>query len=170
MKHTEIKISGLRNGIHKFQFELNDSFLTSFSNDFFDRPQIDVRVTLELADTLIKAELKLEGVVTLVCDRSLDPFSYPINREENHFFKFGEIEEELSEELEVISKDRVSIDFDQLVYDLVALSVPSKKLHPRFENEEVEGEGALVFSTRESETEEENQPDLRWTKLTEIKV
>lgn len=125
---------------------------------------------LVLSETMIKAELKIEGTIELVCDRSLESFSSPVSIKETHFFKFGIEEKELTDELEVISKERISIDFDQLVYDLIALSVPGKKLHPRFAVEETEDdeEGKVIFTTLRPEEVEETSPDPRWAKLTEI--
>lgn len=120
---------------------------------------------------MIKADLYLKGDVELICDRSLESFRFPIELTEVHYFKFGEEEEELSDELEVISKERISIDFDQLTYDLIALSLPSKKLHPRYqEDDEDEIEGRLIFSTHIVDEKESVEPDPRWTKLKEINI
>lgn len=170
MKFTEVKISGLKNGEHHFTFDLNSSFLAPFSNQFFDNPSIQVEAHLVLSETMIKADLKLEGTIELVCDRSLEPFLSPVSIQETHFFKYGLEEKELTDELEVISKERISIDFDQLVYDLVALSVPGKKLHPRFAAEEAEDEeeGKVIFTTLRPNEVEETSPDPRWAKLTDI--
>ena len=121
---------------------------------------------------MIKSLVKIEGKVELICDRSLDSFEHPVSLEAVHFFKFGEEEKELSDELEVILKERVSIDFDQMVYDFIALSLPSKKLHPRFQalesSEETEGE--IIFSTSiETENTSESEIiDPRWAKLKEL--
>jgi len=173
-KFTEVKISGLKDGLHSFQFDLNDKFLSAFSHEMFKLPELQVKVEMVLSETVIKTQVLVEGSVELECDRSLDSFRHPVSTEAKHYFKFGEEEKELSDELEVILKERVSIDFDQLVFDIVSLSLPSKKLHPRFmedaENEDIEG--SVVFST-ESKPDDNtgNQEiDSRWAKLKELNV
>jgi len=167
MKFTEIKISGLREGTHLFQFSLDDQFSESFSTDFFTCPKLGVEVALQTTDTIIRAEIAIKGNVVLVCDRSLEEFSYPVSENVTHFFKFGEEEKELSDELDMISQERISLDFDQLVYDIVALSLPQKRLHPRFSDESTENdeEGLLVYSSGTSNSEgetESDENDPRW--------
>jgi hypothetical protein len=172
LKFTEIKLSGLRDGNHEFLFSLDSGFLNEFSRAFFDLPQLSVKVNLLTSETMIKAEVKIEGQVQLICDRSLDSFSHEVNESVIHFYKFGEEEKELSDEMEIISKERVFIDLDQLVYDTVALSSPSKKLHPRFqsENEDIETDGVIVYSSDLSgdETGPTETIDPIWEKLKDL--
>jgi uncharacterized metal-binding protein YceD (DUF177 family) len=122
---------------------------------------------------MIKAEVKIEGNVELICDRSLDSFPHKVTESVTHFYKFGEEEKELSDELEIISKERVFIDLDQLIYDTVALSLPSKKLHPRFqsENEDDETDGVIVYTSDLSgdETGPTETIDPIWEKLKDLK-
>ena len=161
-KFTEIRIAGLKAGEHSFVFQLGEDFSDAFSNDFFSRPELSIHVSVHISDTLIKANLSMNGSVELVCDRSLDSFRMDLNQSATHFFKFGEEESELSDELEVIHPERTSIDFDQLIYDTVALSIPGKKLHPRFASESVtEEDGQLVYSTLPAESDEIKE-DKRW--------
>ena len=173
MKFTEIKLSGLRDGNHEFLFSLDSGFLNEFSRAFFDLPQLSVRVNLLTSETMIKADIKIEGKVELICDRSLDSFSHEVNESVIHFYKFGEEEKELSDELEIISKERVIIDLDQLIYDTVALSLPSKKLHPRFhaENVDEDTDGVMVYSSELSgeETGPTETIDPIWEKLKDLK-
>jgi len=173
LKFTEIKLSGLKDGNHEFLFSLDSGFLEEFSRAFFDLPQLSVRVNLLTSETMIKADVKIEGKVELICDRSLDSFSHEMNESVTHFYKFGEEEKELSDELEIISKERVYIDLDQLIYDTVALSLPSKKLHPRFQldNEDDETDGVIVYSSDLSgeETGPTETIDPIWEKLKDLK-
>ncbi len=165
MKFTEIKISGLREGTHLLKFSLDHQFSESFSTDFFTCPKLEIEVSLQTSDTIIRAELAIKGNVVLVCDRSLEEFTYPVLENVTHFFKYGEEEKELSDEIDMISQERISLDFDQLVYDIVALSLPQKKLHPRFSDDTAENdeEGIMVYSSGNSEGETENdENDPRW--------
>jgi uncharacterized metal-binding protein YceD (DUF177 family) len=173
LKFTEIKISGLKEGKHSFHFDLDTRFLAEFSKEIFDKPVLSADVILHLTETMIRAELSLTGQVQLICDRSGDAFMFPVNQKITYFLKFGEKEEEISDELCTISKERTSIDFDQLVYDTVALSIPLKKLHPGFAESEKEntGDGKIVFSSSDPETEnpeKEELADPRWQKLKDL--
>ena len=123
-----------------------------------------------MTETMIKADLKLKGVVELVCDRSDETFDFQINNDIIHFFKIGEEDKELSDELEVISKERIAIDLDQLIYDTVALSIPAKKLHPKFGVEEfdTDNEGFLVYTSGKAEEQANEKSDTIWSKLKEL--
>jgi uncharacterized protein len=166
-------LPGLKDGNHEFLFSLDSGFLSNFSRTFFDLPQLSVTVNLLTSETMITADVEIEGEVQLICDRSLDLFSHTVNESVTHFYKFGEEEKELSDELDIISKERVVIDLDQLIYDTVALSLPSKKLHPRFqsENEDEETDGVIVYSSDLSgdETGQTDNIDPIWEKLKELK-
>lgn len=166
MHFTEIQISGLREGIHTFRFALDSRFSAAFSEEFFRNPELDVVANLNLSETMIQAQLEISGIVELVCDRSLEAFPHAVIEKLTHFYKFGEEEQELSDELEIISPERVHLNFDQLIYDTIALSIPQKKLHPRFreieENEDGTIEGELVYSTENQSKQEENERDNRW--------
>lgn len=175
MKHTLIQISQLKPGQHQFQFHLGEKFLENFSELIFQKPGLEVVIELGISEYLIEAHLKLSGQIELECDRTMETFSQPVSLTVKHFFKFGEEEEELSDEIEVILKDRTFIDFDQLVYDAVALSLPAKKLHPKFQTEEEnpDEDGIMVYSSENKSEQEENDqkdsgPDPRWNKLKEL--
>jgi uncharacterized metal-binding protein YceD (DUF177 family) len=162
MPFTEIQISGLREGVHSFRFDLDSRFSEAFSQDFFSDPRLVVTIELRVSETLIQADLAVSGDVELECDRSLDVFRHPVNEKITHFFKFGEEEMELSDELEVIHPERVSLDLDQLIYDTVALALPGKKLHPRFVSQESSEDDELIYSTQQEIEANENERDTRW--------
>lgn len=174
MKFTEIKISGLKDGRHQFHFDLNSSFLTEFSTDLFENPNVGVNIELTMSETMIKSEIEIKGTVDLICDRSLDQFKQSVLVTTEHYFKFGEEEKEMTDELEIILKDSVSINFDQLVFDFIALSLPSKRLHPRFHQDEQidENDGMIIFSTEQEQISkiEKETTDPRWAKLKELNV
>lgn len=167
MKFTEIQISGLREGRHAFQFTLDSGFSDGFSADFFTMPDLQVEMTLDTSETMLKAEIKISGSVELECDRSLESFRQSVSEQVIHFYKFGEEEQELSDELEIISPERVKLDFDQLIYDTVTLSLPQKRLHPRFQAEEEDytESGRLVYTSATGEEEieaDKAERDSRW--------
>lgn len=169
MKFTEIKISALREGIHSFEFRLDDAFSEAFSRDLFDKPRLEVNLDLEITDRMLTARLRISGSVEVVCDRSLDTYREPVDASVRHFFRYGEEEQELSDEMDIISKERIAIDFDQLVYDTVALSLPGRRLHPRYSTEaEPEGEGLMVYRSSAEESSREGESDPRWEKLKNV--
>ncbi|NJO02762.1 MAG: DUF177 domain-containing protein [Bacteroidia bacterium] len=139
---------------------------------------------LEKSDTMIQLHFHIKGSTELVCDRSLEPFEYPINLDQNLILKFGTHSEALTEEIEVISRNTIEINVAQPIYEFIGLAIPYKKLHPRFQSafEEVEEDDLIVESqwvyssddkpsaadTDPNPNQEENL-DPRWQILKKLK-
>ena len=91
-------------------------------------------------------------------------------------FKYGEKDEEITDEIMTISRETVSLELGQYIYEFITLAIPLKKLHPRFQDEE-EGEGEeniegkIVYSSSDETTETKNgeEIDPRWNILKKLK-
>ncbi len=170
----DIHIFKLANGEHDYQFEISDSFFELFENEMFSGGKLSASVSLQKSESMIQMIFKVEGIIGLTCDRSLDLFDQPISFENRMIFKFGDEEKELSEDVMVILKDTQTINIADLLFEFIGLETPMKKLHPRFqEEEESDEEGTMVYSsTFDNPTTEEQQEedvDPRWAALKDLK-
>lgn len=121
---------------------------------------------------MIQMDFKIEGVVELTCDRSLDLYDQRISFENKMIFKFGEEEKELSEDVMVILKDTQTINIADLLFEFIGLEIPMKKLHPRFQEDDQDLDGAMVYSSSqddESDQQQEEDVDPRWAALKDLK-
>ncbi len=89
-------------------------------------------------------------------------------------FKYGEVNEEVSAEIIIIHRDTATLDIGQYIYEFIVLAVPIKKLHPKFEADEVNEEenqtGKIVYSSKKpDEIKEEDNIDPRWNILKKLK-
>ena len=85
-------------------------------------------------------------------------------------FKFGEEDREIDDEVEMISKDRQSIDMSQFFFEFISMAIPMKKLHPRYMNEEQYDEGLYFSSDKESDFENKKEEiDPRWEALKKLR-
>jgi len=169
--HLKVEIAGLKPGPHNFNFEIGDPFFALFQGSFITHGTLTCNVQLDYAPSLIRCLVEVEGEVELVCDRSLDTFFEKLWFSEPIIFKFGDEPLELSDEIEIIGWKETHLDFSQLVYDFIALTVPIKKLHPKFRAELDEHEGdILLYSTAIDEIEEEKPEviDPRWEQLLKL--
>lgn len=169
-KEFDIEIIRLSPKIHEYEFAFDDRLFQYFQNSTIQHGKGKVSVQLDKSERMINLNLRIEGAVELICDRSLDPFLFPLEVEETVLYKFGEEDEDVSEALQIIRWDTERINLMQVIYDLINLAVPLKKLHPRFEEEEDE-EDELIFSTREEEEEQAlpKEEDPRWAALKKLK-
>lgn len=175
----EIPISSLNLGEHYLDFQLSDEFFEQFGGLIVKEGNLKVSVKVDLSSALITLSITVRGLVTQVCDRSLDDYEESVDTFGQIRFKYGEVAEELSEDLYVILPNTPSIEISQVVYDFICLSLPLKKLHPRFREhlagtEDTEDEESmLIYSTLTEEASssviDTTEPDSRWSKLLDIK-
>ena len=171
-----VNIIGLSNKIHHFDYEISDAFFRQYGTDLVSDGTFRVEVTLNKHETFIEADFKIKGAATLTCDRSLEPFEYPIWTTKKVLFKYGERDEEISDEIVMINRDTATLELGQYIYEFIALAIPMKKIHPKFRaeelNEDETAEGKIVYSSDSSEGKDddnEDNIDPRWNILKKLK-
>ncbi len=170
MKKLSINFVGLDLKAHHFSYTLGDEFLQSYGQGFLPGGQFSVEIVLDKHETFIEADFSIKGSVKLTCDRSLEVFDFPINVKKKVLFKYGEEDMELTDEIILISRERSNLEVGQLIYEFIGLSIPMKKLHPKFQDEEeIEGEGKMIYSSSTESESGEDTMDPIWEKLKKLK-
>ncbi|KAA6440312.1 DUF177 domain-containing protein [Dyadobacter flavalbus] len=173
-----IDIYGLEDKQYEYDMESGDAFFQELEQDLIEQGHFKTHIVLNKSATMIQLNFHTEGVVTLICDRSLEPFEEPIDTNERIILKFGDHDEELTEEIEIINRNTTRINVARYLFDFIALSLPIKKIHPSLRTEEDETDlldeedGILVYSSDTSEDdveEEEEKIDPRWEALKKLK-
>jgi len=173
LAHFDIEIVKLNEGTHEFDYTLDDTFFGLFTDNLVEKGQIKATLKLVRSYTMMECSFHYTGEIELICDRSLEPFQYPINAKFHLIFKFGDAYAELSDEIVVIDRSLPKINIASYLNEFIGLSVPLKKLHPKFkEEDEAQEDDYLVYTTKK-ESEEEDDPndfvDPRWLALNKLK-
>jgi uncharacterized protein len=168
-----VNIIGLSNKVHQFHYEFGDEFFDQYGTGLISKGTFEADVELDKHETFIEATFKVKGKGKLICDRSLDPFDHPISFQKKIVFKYGDADEELSDEIIMIHRDTVTLELGQYLYEFIGLEVPMKKLHPRYQNEvdDENAEGKVVYSSGEQSHDPDSDEDIdpRWEKLKKLK-
>ena len=161
-----LPIADLQAKTYSYDYLLNEAFFNSFQNDELSKPAVKLKIELHKRPALLQFDLHFSGTIELVCDRSLELFSNPVKFSHSLYYKFGEEEGEESEDVFVILPSTHQIDLTQHVYDLLVLSLPVKKLHPKFAESD-SGEDELIYTSGEDTTPDpaDSATDPRWEKL-----
>jgi uncharacterized metal-binding protein YceD (DUF177 family) len=175
-KHRLIcETAGLSAGEHDFSYEIDEAFFTLFPGSFIEKGDLQCDVHLIKKETLISAHFSVKGSVELTCDRSLDSFLHEVQTEFNVLYKYGTESDSLDDDLQIVSWNSQELDFSQDVYDYVALSIPIKRLHPRYREVET-FEATFLTETKPDAAEdiahaaeEQETIDPRWSKLLQIR-
>ncbi|MDZ4714603.1 MAG: DUF177 domain-containing protein [Cytophagales bacterium] len=173
MKATDYRVNiiGLSQNSHRFDFVIGDEFFKHYGTALLDSGRFNAEIDLDKRETLIEVKFHIHGEAHLECDRSLEPFDFPMHFTRTIMFKYSQEEKELSEEIVLISRERTSLDLGQYMYELINVQVPMKRLHPKFKDDEKEvDEIRLVYSSPvDADKKEEDQIDPRWEVLKKLK-
>ena len=167
-----INIVGLKNQEHVFQYDLGNEFFQVYGSDLVSEGKFEVDVLMDKRETLLDVNFRIKGTAKLTCDRSLETFDYPVDTKRKIVFKYGDADEEITDEIIIIHRDTATLELGQYIYEFIALAIPLKKLHPRFADEvdEDDSVGKIVYSSEESsENENNDEIDPRWNILKKLK-
>lgn len=174
LRDYEIGIAKLSNKKHAYEFEMDDSFFALFEQEIILGGKLLAKVELDKTDSLLTLHFDIKGHVRLTCDRSLEEFDQPVDVEETLRIKYGPENMELDEDLWQITPETQTLNVAQHLYDYIGLSLPMKKLHPRFlEEMDEESEGdILIYSSRKTgdsesddSSDDDDDIDPRWDAL-----
>lgn len=179
-----INIVGLSNKVHQFHYEIGRSLFEEYGTDIVSDGVFVVDVSLDKRETFLEADFRISGTARLICDRSLEPFDFLINTRRKVVFKYGDQDEEITDEIMIIQRDTAWIELGQYLYEFIALAIPLKKLHPRFQEsvEDDDSEGRIVYTSGGADDSEgddqesgnnkeggDDDIDPRWNALKKLK-
>ncbi len=135
-----------------------------FDFDGLEVEQIHLKVDFMKNQQSTTVTFEVNAETQLVCDRSLDSFPKTLTGRYQVIFKVGtEFDEEADEAWRPLDISSNKIDISKEVRDTILLSVPVKKLHPRFYDENGEE------TPFEQSFPDEPRVDPRWETLKELK-
>lgn len=176
-----INIVGLTNRIHDFHYEIGEDFFREYGTDLVSSGKFVVDVALDKRETFLEANIHIVGTADLVCDRSLEPFEHQIDSTHKVVFKYGDRDEEITDEIMIINRDTAWLELGHFLYEFIALAIPLKRLHPRFQDELEEDDdgttGKIVYTSgdpdsgNDKDDEKDNGDDIdpRWNILKKLK-
>jgi uncharacterized protein len=169
----EIAFKGLKEGIHQFEYKLDDKFFEKFENSEIKKGSLLSKVILTKQSTLMILNFSVEGTVELMCDRCLDKYDQKVNNESKLFVKFGTDEEEMSDEMIVISFEEHELNVAQFLYELVILGIPIKHIHPTNKKGKSSCDPEMIkkldeYLVKENSEEDDEPVDERWNELKKL--
>lgn len=117
-------------GTHEFEYHLGKQFFVNMESTDIHDADLSVHLAVTHKRDLYELHFKIEGTVTLLCDRCLDALIWPIDTTYDINVKFGETYDDASDDLLVIPDSNNYLNVSYMIYDTVALSIPIKHVHP----------------------------------------
>ena len=171
LKEFTIKFVGLKLGEHCFEYQIDNKFIEHFEYDEFNDANIKAKVNLNKKTTLLEFGFECIGTVNVNCDLTNEPFNQKIQNQFNLVVKFGEDYNDENDEILIIPHGEYEINIAQYLYELVVLSVPSKRIHPGVEDGSLQSDILEKLEELSPKGEEENEMkeiDPRWNILKKL--
>ena len=168
-----ISFVGLKLGKHQFEYQINKAFFDHFEYDDFESADIKVELVLEKKSLMLELHFKHKGTVHVPCDLTGEMFDLPIKGNMRVVVQFGETYNNENEELLILPHGEHQVDVSQYIYEMIALSVPLKRVHPGVKDGTLQSEALdklneLKVTEVKEEVEEEKEIDPRWEKLKQL--
>jgi uncharacterized metal-binding protein YceD (DUF177 family) len=164
---------GLKLGKHQFEYQINKSFFDHFEYDEFESADIKVNLVLEKKSLMLELYFEHKGTVHVPCDVTGEMFDLPIKGNLKVVVQFGEEFNNENEELLILPHGEHQVDVSQYIYEMIALSVPLKRVHPGIKDGTLQSAtldklNELKVTEVEEEIEEKKEIDPRWDKLKQL--
>ena len=163
-----IKFSGLKEGIHLFNYELGNKFFKNFDYyDFLDA-KLFAKLELEKQSTLLNLKFSFNGEIKVQCDVSMESFNLDLETEHAVVVKFKDDIISTDDKVIFMPAGSHSIDVSHLIYESIILAVPQKKVHPGIENGSLKSEIVEKLEALKPKKNFKEKTDPRWDKLKDL--
>ena len=166
LKQFNIQYIGLKEESHLFEYHIDNTFFESFNFDEFDNANLTVTLNLDKKNTLLNLAFSASGTINVKCDVSGEQFDQEINATLPLIVKFGEEFNDENEEILILPYSEFQLNVAQYIYEMIVLSVPSKRVHPKVLDGTLETAALKKLEKlRVKEQKTTANVDPRWDKL-----
>lgn len=171
IKEFNIPFVGLKEGSHLFEYQIDNKFFEAFQFDEYNNVNLKADVDFLKKSTLFELTFKISGTVNVPCDTTGEPFDLEINGILDLIVKFGPEYNDEHDEILILPHEVYQMNIAQYIYELIVLSVPTKRVHPNVLNGTMKSEALERLEElriNEEKTVEETSADPRWDKLKDL--
>lgn len=173
MKAYSISFTGLKVGMHHFDYQIDNSFFEDLDYHEFNGADVNVDLNFEKKSTLLELEFEAAGHVNVNCDLTNESFEQAINAALKLVVKFGEDYNDDNDEILILPHSEHELNVAQYIYEMIVLAMPIKKVHPGVEDGSLQSdilERLKDLSPETNSIKEENKDyqDPRWDTLKKL--
>jgi Predicted metal-binding, possibly nucleic acid-binding protein len=163
-----IPISGLKDGRHSYDFEINKAFFDKFEESEIEEGSLTAVVEADKHSTHIDLSVRIEGSVNISCDRCLGLFRQPVSCENRLLVKFGRISDDSDPDIVTIPADENEFDLRQYFYEYIILALPIQRVHPADKSGKSACDPEMLKKLKEHIADDEKIKDPRWDELKKL--
>lgn len=168
LKDFNIPFIGLKLGSHLFEYKIDNTFFEAFNFDEYFDTLISATVNFVKKTTLLEIDIHVDGIVNVPCDTTNIAFDQKVDGTLHLVVKFGPEYNDDNEDILILPHEEYQVNIAQYIYELIVLSVPSKRIHPKvldgtMQSATLDKLNELQITTEK--TVEDTETDPRWDKL-----
>jgi len=163
-----IPVSGIKDGHHKFEFEINKTFFDLFEESEVKEGELIAVVSLGKSSSHLDLEIKISGKIKISCDRCLVMFDHPLKYENRLLVKFGNEMDDSDPEIITIPRDEHELDLNQYIYEFIILALPIQRVHPETADGISTCDPEMLGKLKEHLVEGDVEGDPRWEELRKL--
>jgi len=163
-----IPISGLKEGRRSFDFDINNEFFEKFEESEVKEGTLKALIEADKRSTHIDLAIRINGFVSILCDRCLGEFRQPVDSENRLLIKFGKVHDESDPDLITIPADENELDLKQYFYEYILLALPIQRVHPNDKNGNSTCDPGMLEKLKEHIVGDESKNDPRWDELKKL--
>lgn len=169
VKDFDVVFVGLKKGIHRFQYQIDQSYFEKFHYKDFSNADFTINLDLKKASAMLKLLFNINGSVDLVCDLSLESFKQQIDTEYELLVKFGRTENKQDTDVVYLDYNTHKINVAHYIYETIVLALPFRNIHPGIEDGSLRSDVFENLKTYMSNHgNQASGTDPRWAKLTDL--
>ena len=171
LKEYEISFFGLKEGLHRFEYEVDKEFFEFFKYDEFHEAKLFIELEFRKKSNMLELHFAGSGNVNVSCDLSNEPFDLPIEGQLDLVVKFGEHYDDDNDEVLILPHGEHQLNVAQYIYEMMVLAVPSKKVHPGIEDGTLKSDILEKLDELSPENKKEiEETDPRWDELKKLLI
>ncbi len=124
-----IPVQGLGNGVHRFQFEVDEAFFRHFPVSPVEAGTVSVALDFDKRPDMYVLEFEFEGTVKAECDRCLAEIDLPVAGRERLLVKFSQEAEPEEADVIYISPEAQRLNVAKYIYEYIVLAMPMIKVY-----------------------------------------
>ncbi len=127
-----------------------------------------VKVETDKRSSHVGLTIRIEGLVSISCDRCLGILQHPLSCENRLLVKFGKVHDESDPDIITVPPDENELDMAQYFYEYILLAMPIQRIHPDDMNGNSTCDPVMLNKLKEHKVKEEDNSDPRWDELKKL--
>ncbi len=153
LKKFTINYASLADGEHLFDYQVDNKFLKHFESALVQEANIEVHLSMLKFMASLELNFQINGSVLVPCDVCIEEFDLQIAGQECIAVKIVNKIPLNNDEHNIIylEESSSSINIAEMLYELIMLSIPMKKVHPVDKNGQPTCEASILQYLDKSE-------------------